>query len=145
MARRLLRSGFADGAVFHGYHAYECSLSAYIAWRGWAVPPVGATRIQGPRVTRVYQGPRGPIQDKGPHKARIDLFHELVDPADRAKPFWRAHVSLAPFLGPTARNDSLYYDADTDRLPHEVYPVSWATQLLPTVRLFVHQVWWEIR
>jgi HEPN domain-containing protein len=30
MAARLLDSGFADGAVFHTYHAYECVLSAFV-------------------------------------------------------------------------------------------------------------------
>ena len=38
MAERLLRSGFADGAVFHAYHAYECVVSALIAAHGVPVP-----------------------------------------------------------------------------------------------------------
>lgn len=52
MASRLLDSGFADGAVFHTYHAYECVLSAFIAANGLPVPPDGKEQLPGNR--RIY-------------------------------------------------------------------------------------------
>jgi len=48
MASRLLDSGFADGATFHAYHAYECVLSSFIAAHGYLVPPEGWTKITRP-------------------------------------------------------------------------------------------------
>jgi HEPN domain-containing protein len=41
IASRLLGAGFADGAYFHVYHAYECGVSAFIAAHGVPVPPEG--------------------------------------------------------------------------------------------------------
>jgi hypothetical protein len=40
--------------------------------------------------------------------------------------------------------DSLYYDADLDRLPHEAYNHSFALNLIPEVHLFAQEVWKEI-
>src|SRR5688500_7841788 len=76
MASHLLASGFADGAVFHTYHAYECSLNALIAARGYPVPPDGLTRLTLPsgRTIRVYPSPGGGIREQSAHKARILLF-----------------------------------------------------------------------
>ncbi len=49
MASRLLDSGFADGAVFHAYHAYECVLSSLIAAKGYPIPPDGKTQLVSPQ------------------------------------------------------------------------------------------------
>jgi HEPN domain-containing protein len=51
MASRLLDSGFADGTVFHAYHAYGCVLSALIAAKGYPVPPDGKTQTISPRAS----------------------------------------------------------------------------------------------
>lgn len=39
---------FADGAIFHTYHAYECVLSAFIAAHNYPVPPEGWTKLTSP-------------------------------------------------------------------------------------------------
>src|SRR5438270_9855049 len=72
MASRLLRAGFADGAIFHTYHAYECVLSALIAAHGHPVPPEGWTTITTPsgRTVSLYPSPSGGIPDRSAHRAR---------------------------------------------------------------------------
>jgi hypothetical protein len=97
MARRLLRSGFADGAAFHGYHCYECLLSALIAAKGYPVPPEGWTRLELPsgRVIEAYPSPAGSIQERNAHKARIVFFDELADPGRR---YFALHRLLRTFL-----------------------------------------------
>src|SRR5947207_941429 len=81
MAALLLRSGYADGAAFHNYHAYECCLSALIAARGFDVPPEGWTRLVTPAgpVVQAYPSPGGGIQERSAHKARLLFFNELAD------------------------------------------------------------------
>ena len=141
MARALLRTGLADGAVFHAYHAYECTLSAVIAESGWPVPPRRAKTLSGPKGVRIYQGPAGTFPDTGAHKARIVLFEQV---ADRSTAYWRRHSSLVSFL-PTARNEALYYDDALDKLPHERYSRAWAAALLPDVHRFMRESWRVIR
>src|SRR6266851_10458390 len=86
MAYRLLDSGFADGAVFHAYHAYECVLSSLIAAKGYPVPPDGKTQSVSPQGTRVfgYPSPQGIIPQQGTHKVRQIFFMQL---ADKSKPY----------------------------------------------------------
>jgi hypothetical protein len=97
MARRLLRSGFADGAAFHGYHCYECLLSALIAAKGYPVPPEGWTRLELPsgRVIEAHPSPSGSIQERNAHKARIVFFDEL---ADLGRRYLALHRLLRTFL-----------------------------------------------
>jgi hypothetical protein len=137
-------AGFADGAVFHAYHAYECVLSAMIAAHGFPVPPAGRTRLPGPggRTIMGYPSPGGGIVDSSGHRARIFLFDEL---ADRARPYFATHGLLSRFLTPEDRMDSLYYDATFDQMPSEKYSHSHASGLLPTVHQFAREVWREIR
>src|SRR5712692_9084702 len=63
MASRLLDSGFSDGAFFHTYHAYECVL----------------TSPKGTKVIGHYPSPKGGIQERSAHKARLIFFSELAD------------------------------------------------------------------
>lgn len=64
MASRLLDSGFADGASFHAYHAYECVLSAFIAGHSYPVPPEGWTKLVTPKGKDIfnYPSPRGVLK-----------------------------------------------------------------------------------
>ncbi len=75
MASRLLRGGFPDGAVFHAYHAYECTLSSLIASRNFAVPPEGWSTLTSPSGTTIkaYPSPLGGIRDRSAHK--LDFVH----------------------------------------------------------------------
>lgn len=143
MALRLLDAGFADGAIFHAYHAYECVLSSFIAANGYPVPPEGWTKLLSPKGTIwFYPSPRGGIQDRSAHKARLIFFNEL---ADSSKPYFARHRTLSRYLTLSVRMDSLYYDAVRDLLPHEAYSHSFAFNLIPEVHLFAREVWKEIR
>jgi hypothetical protein len=97
MAHRLLKVGFADGAVFHAYHGFECLLSAVIAAKGYRVPPEGWGTLQLPSGLSVqaYRSPRGMIRDHNAHKARIVLFDEL---ADHERAYFGAYNHLRTFL-----------------------------------------------
>ena len=55
------------------------------------------------------------------------------------------HLTLSRYLTLNVRIDSLYYDANYDRLPHEAYSLSFALSLVPEVHLFAREVWKEIR
>lgn len=144
IAARLLRLGFADGAAFHAYHAYECILSAHIAASGFAVPPEGSTMLSTPsgKTIKVYPSPGGYIKETSTHKARIVFFGEV---ADRTKPYFATYSTLSRFLTVNARNDALYYDATHDLLPQQRYTLAQVAGLLPLVRRFAREVWQEIR
>lgn len=144
MAMRLLDSGFSDGAVFHTYHAYECVLSAFIAANGCSVPPEGRIPLTTPagKTIFAYPSPKGNIPDRGTHKARQMFFAKL---ADSTKPYYTVHLSLGRYLTLDDRMDSLYYDANRNRLPHELYQLSFADNLILEVHLFAREVWKEIR
>jgi hypothetical protein len=143
MASRLLISGFADGATFHAYHAYECVLSSFIAGCGYPVPPEGWTKLISPKKTIwAYPSPRGGIPDRSAHKARLAFFNEL---ADSTKPYFLLLATLRRYLTLDVRMDSLYYDANLDRLPHNAYSHPFALGLIPEVHLFAQEVWKEIR
>lgn len=143
MAARLLRSGFADGAVFHAYHAYESALSALIAAKGYPVPPEGWGRLQLPsgRTIVAYASPLGGIQDRSAHKARIVFFDQL---ADQTASYHAIHTRLRRILTIQDRLDALYYNAAKDHLPEQRYDTSFATGLLSMVRQFVREVRIEI-
>jgi len=145
MASRLLRAGFIDGALFHIYHAYECVISSMIAANGYNVPPEGKTSITLPRkgVVKGYPSPAGIISETSTHKARLLFFNEL---ADKTKLYYRTHSSLSRFISYSDRNDALYYNAKTNRLPHEKYNSSaFAQSAMKEVRSFAEQVWQEIK
>lgn len=114
MAERLIRSGFADGAMFHAYHAYECAISALIAASGVAVPPS--------------------------HAGRFVLYEQL---RDAAKPYATTANELEALTVQT-RNDALYYDEANDILPADRFTVADAARLLPIVHRFAQEVWREI-
>jgi hypothetical protein len=139
MASRLLRDGFADGAVFHIYHAYECVLSAFIAANGYQVPPDGWTSLVLPSGEKkhFYPSPAGDITDKNAHKARIAFFEQL---ADGSRPYYVIHTRLRTFITYQDRLNALYYDRNSDRLPHHQYLESFAAQLLPIVTQFALEV-----
>lgn len=115
MAERLLRSGFADGAVFHAYHAYECAVSALIAAKGVPVPLS--------------------------HAGRFSLFARLRDPA---RPYTATQKDLRTLTVPV-RNASLYYDEGEDSLPNDQFGTAATARLLPIVHRFAREVWVEIR
>jgi len=144
MASRLLDSGFADGAVFHAYHAYECVLSSLIAAKGYPVPPDGKTQSVSRQGTKVfgYPSPQGVIPQQGTHKVRQIFFMQL---ADKSKPYYAQHSALSRFITLNDRMDSLYYDATQDKLPHELYNLSFAVGVIPEVHVFAREVWKEIR
>ena len=149
MAQHLLDSGFPDGAAFHSYHAFECVLSTFIAAQGHDVPPEGWTALTAPDGTTIqaYPTPAGRIEDRNAHKARIIFFRELAKPApsDPPKPYFVTFSTLRRFLSVRGRNDTLYYDVNHDRLPHQVYPHSQVAGQLLLVRQFAREVWEEIR
>jgi hypothetical protein len=144
MASRLLDSGFADGTVFHAYHAYECVLSALIAAKGYPVPPDGKIQTISPSGKRVfgYPSPQGILPQLSTHKVRQMFFMEL---ADKSKSYYAQHLVLSRFITPNDRNDSLYYDAVRDQLPYDVYNRSFAVSAIPQIHLFAREVWKEIR
>lgn len=76
IARRLAADGFADAALFHTIHAYECVLSALIAAKGWVVP--------GGKAKPPFLGPNGPAKSGSSHVARRQLFAQC---ADKAAPY----------------------------------------------------------
>ncbi len=145
MARRLLNSGFSDGATFHAYHAYECVLSAFIAASGYSVPPDGWTKLvppSGGKPVRLYPSPKGGFQENSAHKARIKFF---IDLADSTKPYFPLHNSLQRYLALSVRMDALYYDTKNDKLPYQEFNYSFAINVIPQVHLFAKAVWKEIR
>lgn len=143
MAARLQRSGFADGVVFHVYHAYECVLSALIASKGYPVPPNGWTTMETPEGKKVsyYPAPTSPITVGSAHKARIVFFDQL---ADKSKDYWYTHQRLRRILTDAHRMDALYYDAATDKLPHERYKLLDTDQIRKVVGQFAREVWHQI-
>src|SRR5712692_11885961 len=72
----------------------------------------------------------------------VIFFLEL---ADSTKPYSIRHSTLSRYLTFNVRMDSLYYDVNYDRLPHEAYNLSFALNLVPEVHLFAREVWKEIR
>jgi hypothetical protein len=143
MASCLLSRGFSDGAAFHVYHGFECTLSALITAMGYQVPPDGATHVdtsKGKR--RVFAGPNGPVFEDSTHSARLALFAELADPSNHYSATFR---TLRTFLSPWQRNDTLYLDRRSHSLPHLRYSSAWAADALIKVRVFSHEVWRDIR
>lgn len=143
MASRLLRSGFADGATFHIYHAYECILSAFIASKGFPVPPDGSTTITLPngKKAQVYPLPNGPHRERSAHKVRIIFFDQL---ADTSKAYYPTHQRLRRMISVRDRMDSLYYESATDRSPHQRYQERFAQGCLAMVHVFALEVRVEI-
>lgn len=143
MASRLLNMGFADGAFFHTYHAFECAISAVIAAKGYPVPPDGKTVIYVPRARPIqyYTAPSGQLRELSTHKVRFILFDEL---ADHSKPYHTRYATLSRFLTNDDRNFSLYYDHNTGRLPHERYNHSYVLPLYQNVRKLTREVRPEI-
>ena len=139
MATRLSRDGFADGAVFHAYHAYECVISAFIAANGYPVPPEGWNSLHLPsgKMVKAFAPPHGAIQDRNAHKARIVFFDQLSDPT---KPYFATHQRLRTFITYQDRLDALYYDPVSNWLPHQRYPMLFAAGLLPVVAQFAREV-----
>ncbi len=144
MSRRLLRSGFADGAVFHAYHGFECLLSAVIAANGYPVPPRGWTSLRLPqgKIVQAYLSPSGVIEEHNAHKARLILFEELTD---QSEPHYANYVELSAFLKYQDRLDSLYYQPSLNQLPEELYPASLAAELVLAVTRFALSVRGDIR
>ena len=135
IASRLLNSGFADGAVFHLYHAYECGASSLIAAQNYQVPPAGWKTITvGTKTQKYYPSPKGKIMDASAHVARLRLFNEV---ADRTKRYYARHKILFSFMTPTLRNNALYYDPVRNMLPEQVHNLGFAKGLYPQVKLFI--------
>ncbi len=143
MARRLLSASFADGVVFHTYHGYECVLCAFIAGKGYPVPPANWTHLTTPsgNIVKYYPNPSGKFQGSA-HTARRVFFEQL---ADRTKPYYQRHVILSSFLPQSHRNDALYYDPIHNLLPQDRFNNTFAAQLLPEVHQFARDVWQDIR
>ena len=141
MADTLLKAGFADGSVFHAYHAYECALSSLVAANGYEVPPNGLVTGPSPstgRQVRLYPGPNGAIVEPSAHRLRMVLFGQLQD---LTQPYAATFAVLSRFMTVDFRNNALYYDTANDRLPAQVYSTPFAGSLLPQVRQFARDVW----
>ena len=143
VAWRLRRQGFADVAVFHVYHAYECTMSALIAARGYPVPPSGRIQPIPPKGPRFYQLPLGgTVPDAvGAHSARLTIFSELAMPGSK---YTAIHQRLRQFL-PQTRNDALYYNPAAGRMPADLFGTKFFDGVFPDVREFAREVWREIR
>ena len=141
MSQRLLESGFADGSMFHAYHAYECALSTIIAASGYSVPPKGWVELPDPddpkKIIRYYPSPKGHFKEGSSHKARVVLFKQL---ADQAKPYYSTYKLLRSGLTVAIRNDALYYDVDSDLLPQQRYDAAYVKGIWLDVRQFVEEV-----
>lgn len=143
MSHRLLRSGFADGAVFHAYHRFECMLSAVIAANGYPVPPRGWTSLRLPqgKTVQAYPSPSGVIEEHNAHRARFILFEEL---ADHSKPHYASYLELRALLGYQDPLDSLYYQPSLNKLPEDQYLAPLAADLVQAVTRFALSVRAEI-
>ena len=115
MAERLRRAGFIDGAAFHAYHAFECTMSALIAAHHLPVPTS--------------------------HGGRLRVFAQVADPT---KPY-SATISRLFALTVRARNDALYYDERSGPLPTDQASTIAIAGVLPLVHRFAREVWREIR
>jgi HEPN domain-containing protein len=115
MAERMLRSGFSDGAVFHGYHAYECAVSALIAASGVPVPTS--------------------------HTGRFTLYDRVQD----ARQPYALTQRRMRFLTARVRNEVLYYDEVEGRRPADRLNLEDAAVVLTLVHRFAREVWAEIR
>jgi hypothetical protein len=139
MSLRLLRAGFPDGAYFHAYHAYECAVSALIAARGYNVPPEG--KVKGK--PGYYPAPAGHIPaNQSTHQIKLLMFDKL---ADRSKPYFSIHSKLKSFMPVNARMTALYYDATSNRMPHDIHKYTDALAAYHEVRIFAREVWKDIR
>lgn len=143
MCRRLLKSGFPDGAVFHAYHGFECILSALIAAKGYPVPPEGWTALRLPtgETIQAYPSPLGAIRGRNAHTARLVFFDQL---ANRALPYYRTYRRLRTLLSSSDRLSALYFDAAQDLLPEDRFSASDATELLEALTLFAREARVEI-
>lgn len=133
MAVKLYDKGLADGASFHSYHAFECTASAFLAFKGSPVPPEGKakTKIKGKWV-RHYSSPRGPITEQSTHKAKILIFEDL---ADKTSTYYSHYMTMSRFSN-TLRNATLYYDSITNKMPSEVFSKPDAADLFKDAKLF---------
>jgi len=115
MAKVLLRTGFADGAMIHTYHAFECAISAVIAVHGESVPPN--------------------------HHHRLSLWSRI---RDVSKPYAAMEERL-PDLTMSVRNNALYYDEADGLLPHDRFSSAFVGEQLRLVAGFVFQLRHELR
>lgn len=114
MATLLLRRGFADGAMFHAFHAFECGMSALIAAHGRPVPT--------------------------DHRGRFTRFEQM---RESAQPYASTAQRLTR-LTVAARNDALYYDQITGLLPTDIYTTNDVDADLRLVARFVFELRREI-
>ena len=136
-ASSLADAGLADAATFHAVHAYECIISAVIAWRGYPVPSDGQV-TKGP-----HPGPKGPIPSKqSTHVCKRLLFEDC---ADQSAAYYATQMTLVTFVTNQLRNDALYYKPLPDKLPHQAFNNSYARGLTARIRQFAGEVWREIR
>ena len=144
MSRRLLRSGFADGAIFHAYHGFECLLSAVIAANGYPVRPRGWTAVRLPqgKTVQAYPSPSGVIEEHNAHRARLILFEELVD---QSKLHYASYLELRALLKYQDRLDSLYYQPSLNLLPEEIFSAPFAAELVLALTRFASNVRGDIR
>jgi hypothetical protein len=130
--------------MFHIYHAYESIVSAFIASFGYPVPPAGGVRRGQQRAAvPTYTGPGGrQFSDPVAHTARLTLFTQLADPVKR---YTITHNRLRTFVPYSLRNDTLYYDARTGRLPQDRFRRLDVDQAYGIVRRFGREVWADIQ
>ncbi len=115
MAEFLRRAGYPDGAVFHAYHGYECTVSAYRASRGLRVPTS--------------------------HGARFRSFDEVLNSSRPSAAAYRQ----GDFLTVRVRNDALCFDELGDRLPSDLFDEAYLEILMPLVHQFAQTDWRKIR
>lgn len=93
----------------------ECAISAFFAGNGLAVPTDHARRFA------LYERLRGTTTPSAAPEFNLDI------------------------LTVRSRNDSLYFDERTGRLPTDRFGADLIGQLLPLVHRFAREIWAEIR
>lgn len=133
MAVKLSEKGLHDGALFHTYHAFECTASAFLAFKGNPVPPEGrmTKRVNGKNI-KYYPSASRHITDQSTHKVKVIIFGDL---ADKTSNYYAQYMSMSRFNN-RLRNATLYYDSSTDKLPSDSFSKIDATDLFQDAKLF---------
>jgi HEPN domain-containing protein len=138
MTAKLASKGLHDGACFHAYHAFECTASAFIAFKGSKVPPDGKRkkRVKGRGLVSFYPCTPKDIENSSTHTAKVKMFDQL---ADKTSLYYRQYVTMSRFSS-TLRNDTLYYNTGLTKLPHEIFSKTDAEDMFRDALSFLTEV-----
>jgi HEPN domain-containing protein len=142
MAVRLSEKGLYDGASFHTYHSFECSASAFLAFKDSSIPPDGRMikRVGGKKI-RYYPSPLGDITDQSTHKVKILIFKDL---ADKTSSYYAKYMTMSRFSN-NLRNSTLYYNSATRKLPSNLFSKTDASDLFRDAKSFFELISKEIK